>query len=79
MIQIEGEISRTAFDASWPGMEATWKANVLKAKSMQQQTQLLQQLKAHLHLQSIGGQLRAYADWPGALGPTHVPPPIPGQ
>jgi hypothetical protein len=79
LLQLEGQISRSAFDASWPGMEASWKAGVRKAKSMQGQLQLLQQLKAHLRLQSLTGQWVPYSDWPGALGPTHVPPPIPGQ
>jgi hypothetical protein len=79
MLQLEGSISRSAFDASWPGMEASWKASVLKTKTMQGQLRLLQQLKAHLRLESITGQWGPYVDWPGALGPTHVPPPIPGQ
>jgi hypothetical protein len=79
MVQLEGSISRSAFDAAWPGLEASWKASVVRTKTMQGQLQLLQQLKAHLRLQSITGQWRPYADWPGALGPTHVPPPIPGQ
>jgi len=79
MQQLEGTISRSAFDTSWSSLEASWKAKVRKATSLPQELQLLRQLKSHLRLESIGGQWVPYTDWPGALGPTHVPPPIPGQ
>jgi hypothetical protein len=79
LVQVEGAISRSAFDASWPSIEAGWQRSVLNANSMQTVTRLLDQLKSHLHLQTITGKQVAYFDWAGALGPTHVPPPIPGQ